>query len=152
MDNNNINPALQSLQTLVGTWKIELTNASFLPDTEAILSGTVSFEWFEEGDFMIMRQGTKRKGVPWATWFIGRDQDSQNFTVLYIDDRRVTRVYEMSFEDRVWKIWRDSPEFSQRFMGQVGQDMKTIKASWEKSFDGEVWEHDFDITYIKEEK
>ena len=152
MENGNVNSVLQSLRELVGTWEMNLSNASFLPDPTTTISGTASFEWFEGGDFLIMRQGSKVNGVPWSTWFVGRDQDSQNYSILYIDDRRVSRVYEMSFDSSEWKIWRNSHGFSQRFTGAIDKDMKVIKASWEKSYDGKTWEHDFDITYIREDK
>src|SRR3954468_17571844 len=112
MENNNINPALQDIKEFIGTWEMELSNASFLPDPKIIIKGTAIFEWFEGGDFLILRQGTKNI-APWATWFIGRDKDSPNYTVLYLDDKQSSRVYEMSFEDRIWKIWRTSPGFTQ---------------------------------------
>ena len=83
MDNYNINPALQDLKELIGTWEMELSNASFLPDLKTIIKGTASFEWFEGGDFLILRQGIKKKET-WATWFIGHDEDSQNYTILYL--------------------------------------------------------------------
>lgn len=149
MESNDLNPTLLDLRGLVGTWKMELSNASFLPDPETTLTGAASFEWFEGGDFLIMRQGSKENGLPWATWFVGRDQDSQNYSILYVDDRRVSRVYEMSFDERVWKIWRHSRGFSQRFSGSIDKEMKLIKASWEKSRDGKTWEHDFDVAYIR---
>lgn len=149
MKSNNINPALKDLKMLAGTWTMELSNASFLPDPATTIKGSASFEWFEEGDFLMMRQGMKGNGMPWATWFIGRDEDAPNYAVLYIDDRHVSRVYEMSFAKGVWKIWRNSPKFSQRFTGKLSKDGKMIKASWEKTTDGMIWEHDFDITYIR---
>ena len=98
MGNNNINPALQVLTELIGTWEMELSNASFLPGPTEIIKGTATFEWFEGGDFLILRQGTKKKETPWATWIIGHDHDSLTYTVLYIDDRRFSRVYEMNLK------------------------------------------------------
>jgi hypothetical protein len=59
-------------------------------------------------------------------------------------------VYEMSLRDGVWKLWRDSPGFSQRFTGTFGDDGNTITGFWEKSGDGEAWEHDFDLAYTKQ--
>ena len=150
MKSNHTNPSLSELKILIGKWEMELSNASFLPDSAAILKGDASFEWFEDGDFLIMRQGTKGNGMPWATWFIGRDDSSPDYTVLYIDDRRVSRVYEMSFAKGVWKIWRNVPKFSQRFTGEIDKDVKMINTSWEKSTDGKNWEHDFDIKYTKQ--
>jgi hypothetical protein len=148
-ENNNINPALQGIKGFIGTWEMELSNASFLPDPKTIIKGTAVFEWFEEGDFLILRQGVKNAGTPWATWFIGHDKDSQNYTVLYIDDQQSSRVYEMSFAGEVWKIWRNAPEFIQRFTAEISKDKKTISGCWEKSTDSKTWHHDFDLTYRK---
>jgi hypothetical protein len=53
----------------------------------------------------------------------------------------------MSFDDGLWKMWRDSPNFSQRFEGKFSGDGETIHAHWEKSLDGKTWEHDFSLTY-----
>ena len=146
---NNINPALQELKQFIGTWEMEISNASFLPDANAIIKARASFEWFEEGEFLILRQGTKNKETPWAIWFIGHDKDAQNYTVFYIDDQQSSRVYEMSFENRIWKIWRNGPQFMQRFTGEINKDKNIISGYWEKSVDGKNWEHDFHLTYKK---
>ena len=53
----------------------------------------------------------------------------------------------MSFKDGVWKIWRNSPSFSQRFRGVLDKNNNTITAKWEKSSGGQKWEHDFDVKY-----
>src|ERR1700712_740170 len=103
MENNNINPALQNIKGFIGTWEMELSNSSFLPDPKTVIKGQAVFEWFEGGDFLILRQGKKEEG-PWATWFIGHDKDSQIYTVLYLDDRKTSRVYEMSFKNDTWKL------------------------------------------------
>ncbi len=93
--------------------------------------------------------GNKPPGTPDAIWLIGRDDSTADYTVLYYDSRRVSRVYQMSFSDGVWKMWRESPDFWQRYEGKVSDDGKTITARWEKSKDGATWEHDFDITYTR---
>jgi hypothetical protein len=144
---NAINPALQDLGFLAGTWTMELSNASFLPDPKAVVRGNVSFEWFDHGDFLVMRQGAKG-GTPYATWFIGRDQDSADYTVLYIDDRRVSRVYAMSLQKGEWRIWRNSPGWSQRFIGKLSKDKKTITGLWENKT-GSKWTRDFDVKYLR---
>jgi hypothetical protein len=146
---NNINPMLQDFAELIGDWEMVLSNTSVLPDPTAIINGTASFEWFEGGDFLILRQGTKKGETPWATWFIGHDKDSKNYTVLYLDDRQSSRVYEMSLENDTWKMWRNTPEFTQRFTGTISEDKKLIEGRWEKSTDGKTWAHDFDLTYRK---
>jgi hypothetical protein len=55
----------------------------------------------------------------------------------------------MSFNDGVWKMWRNDPGFFQRFIGTFSKDGKSISAQWENSSDGKTWEHDFDLTYTK---
>jgi hypothetical protein len=53
----------------------------------------------------------------------------------------------MSFGDGLWRMWRNTPDFSQRFEGQLSENHDIIKAHWEKALDGETWEHDFNVTY-----
>lgn len=143
------NPALQDLDVLVGHWTMELSNASFLPQTSDVVTGQVTFEWLMAGAFFVMYMGERPPGTPDATWLISRDESVPHYHTFYYDTRKVSRVYEMSFSDGIWKMWRNSSDFSQRFEGQVSKDGKTITAHWEKSSDGLTWEHDFDVKYIK---
>jgi hypothetical protein len=121
--------------------------ASFLPDPSTTIHGQASFEWLEGGDFLVARQGSKAAGPPYSTSIIGRDETTETYTVLYFDDRGVSRVYQMSLEGQVWKEWRHAPGFSQRFTGTISVDGNTIRASWEKSSDGSTWQHDFNLIY-----
>lgn len=143
------NPALKHLEVLVGDWDMELSNASFLPDPSETIKGQVSFKWVQDGAFLMLRMGDKPPGPPTAIWLISRDESTANYTVLYYDARSVSRVYQMSFSESVWKMWRESPDFWQRYEGTLSNDSKTITAHWEKSSDGTNWEHDFDLTYTK---
>jgi hypothetical protein len=142
------NPALKDLEVLIGDWDLELSNASFLPDPSATFRGRVSIAWLEAGGFMVMHQGT-RPTAPFATWVIGRDDASETYQVFYFDDRRVSRIYAMSFANRVWKLWREAPGFSQRFTATLSPDGDRITSAWEKSSDGQHWEHDFDLAYTR---
>jgi hypothetical protein len=69
--------------------------------------------------------------------------------MLYADSRSVFRVYQMSLSGGVWKIWRDSPQFYQRFTGTFSDDGNTITGQYEFSSDGTNWATDFDLTYRK---
>lgn len=60
----------------------------------------------------------------------------------------------MSFADGVWRLWRQSPDFSplsfsQRYEGTFSDDGRTIAGRWEISHDGSTWEHDFDLNYAR---
>ena len=141
------NPALVGLEFLSGEWDMELSNAPFLPSREDTAHGHVTFEWIEDGAVLVMRQSEQPGTPPSARWAIGRDEADPDFKVLYSDSRGVSRIYEMSFTEGTWRLWRDHPGFSQRFEGQVSPNGKKIVAHWEKSFDSATWEHDFDVTY-----
>jgi len=73
---------------------------------------------------LVMRQAEKSGKPPSARWTIGRDESGTDYTVLYADTRGVSRVYRMSFAEGLWKLWRNSPNFSQRFEGHVNSDKR----------------------------
>jgi hypothetical protein len=142
------NPALEAIAFLYGDWIGEVSNAAFLADADAKAEMPVSFEWLAGGAALMMRQGERPPSPPSATWIIGRDEATADFAVLYNDARGVSRVYEMSFADRTWKMWRTNLTFSQRFEGALSRDASEIDAHWEKSTDGgKTWHHDFDMTF-----
>lgn len=142
-----VNPSLKDLAFLTGKWDMKISNASFLPSLSEVIDAPASFEWYADGEFIILKQGTKETAH--ATWIIGHDQGAPNYTVLYYDDRHFSRVYEMSFENNTWKIWRNAPGFVQSFESKVSKDKNTITGAWGKSTDGKKWEHDFDLTYTR---
>jgi len=84
-----------------------------------------------------------------SQWIIGRDESSASFCVLYSDDRRVSRIYQMTMTRGVWRMRRDAPGFYQRFEGRFANKNRTIRDFWERSTDGRHWVHDFDLTFTK---
>lgn len=143
------NPVLIDLRVLVGQWDMELSNAAFLPDRSATVKGEISVEWLEDEAFLIMRMGGGQSTSPGAIWLFSRDESSSDYKVSYYDDRHVSRIYEMSFFDNMWKIWREFPGFSQRYEGKISTDANTISGHWDKSTEGQEWGHDFDVTYTR---
>jgi len=139
------NPSLADLQVLVGDWNIELR----FPNSPSSVMGHASYEWLEDGAFLVMHTGSKQAGTPYSTCIVGRDDVSKPYTMLYFDNRGVSRVYMMSLEGKQWKQWRDNPGFSQRFFGELSDDGNTIRARWEKCEDGKEWAHDFDLIYTR---
>ena len=144
------NPSLKALEVLAGRWEMVIR---WSPKTHELVGGPASvrgdahFDWIEDGRALVLRQGGN--GAPQASWVIGRDEASDGYCVLYADSRGISRVYEMSFAGGVWRIWRNAAGFSQRFEGRVSVDGRTIDGWWEKSTDGQSWERDFDLTYVK---
>jgi hypothetical protein len=149
MEANIANPALADLAFLVGDWDMALSGASFLADREQILHGRAEFQPIEAGALLAMRQGVEPPNPPQASWVIGRDESQDHYTVLYTDPRGVSRVYEMMLSDRHWRIWRDDPDFSQRFEATISTDRNEMVGRWEKRSSKAGWEHDFDLTYTR---
>jgi hypothetical protein len=143
-----LNPSLAPLAVLVGDWRVELTNAEFLePGTS--MSGTLSVSWLHEA-FLVLRSTTDADGPPTSVSVIGRNEDRDDYELLYADDRGVSRIYRMTFADGVWIQHREDPGFHQRFQGTVDPGGDRISASWTKSHDdGATWQHDFDLTYTR---
>lgn len=138
------NPALEKFAILVGAWKVEAISC------ELKQQGHASFEWLDRGGFLVERWDFAPEEIPpAATWIIGSDESSQTCSVLYYDARSVSRVLNMSIEDGTWKMWRNSEDFSQRFIGKISPDGNTINVNLEKSFDGKNWMHDFDLVYTR---
>jgi hypothetical protein len=143
---------LEALEPLVGEWSL-IAHFEGLPPMDA--GARVTFEWLAGKAFLIERWEVPVPEAPDGIAIIGADPESAgNYLQHYFDSRGVARVYKMSFEDGVWKLWRDEPDFSpldfsQRFIGTVSDDGKTIAGSWEICHDGTTWEHDFDLTYVK---
>jgi hypothetical protein len=139
------NATLKDLEALVGEWDIEIV----LPaDPPTIMRGRVTFEWLEGGAFLVMRE-VEWSGPSGSVAVIDRVVAAETYAMLYFDARGVSRVYEMSVGDGVWKQWRSAPGFSQRFTGAFSDDGSTIAARWEHSSDGSHWNHDFDLTYTR---
>jgi hypothetical protein len=146
-------PALSVLQPLVGAWTMKITwseKTRELVGGPPSVEGLVTFEWSPSGSTLV--QTVNDGGTAVATWgFVPNKEISGAFRALYADSRGVSRIYEMSFTDGLWKIWRAAPGFHQRFASRISPDGRTIEGRWEKSEDGEHWENDFDLTYTKAE-
>ncbi len=139
------NPVLRRLDAFVGKWDAEII---FPGNQPLIARAPASFEWLDDRRFfLIYRVGTEGSEYPVSQSMIGADDAMEAYTILYSDSRGVTRIYQMSLRDGVWRQWRDDPTFSQRFSATFSEDGHTIKGAWEKSEDGKNWEHDFDLIY-----
>jgi hypothetical protein len=53
----------------------------------------------------------------------------------------------MAIGDGEWTLSRDHPGFSQHFIGKMDGDM--IAGLWQLSRDGQTWDEDLAITFIR---
>ena len=146
------NEALAALEVLVGEWSME---ARFDEMSPAGADARVVFEWLTGGQFLVQRWSVPVPEAPDGIALIGQDTAiTGRYLQHYFDSRGVARVYQMTLDDGVWKLWRDAPDFSpldfgQRFTGTISRDGQVIEGAWEVSDDGKSWRHDFDLTYRK---
>ena len=140
------NPALAPLGVLVGTWNTVGTHPLVPGKT---FHGRTAVEWIEGGAFLIMRSQIDEPEIPSGIAILGTDDATGECAMLYFDERGVSRRYEASFRDSEWRWWRNAPGFSQRFVGSVAADGRTIVSHGEFSRDGEHWEPDLALTYTR---
>jgi hypothetical protein len=57
--------------------------------------------------------------------------------------------YEVTVRDGQWKWWRNGPGFSQRAVGTIAKDGRTIVTRGEYSRNGDRWEPDLELTYTR---
>jgi hypothetical protein len=140
------NPALEPLSVLVGTWNTVGTHP-LVPGTT--FHGRTTFDWLEGGAFLIMHSQIDEPGIPSGIAVFGSDDTTGECSMLYFDERGVSRRYEASLRDGVWRWWRNAPGFSQRFTGTISADGRTIVGRGEMSRDGASWEPDLRLTYTR---
>ena len=146
MNESTDTAARERLEAFVGEWAIEAGPPEGPPWPG---EGRVTFEWFDGAPLLIQRSHVDLPEAPDTVAVIGCDGKNDSYFQLYTDDRDVQRLYGMSLEDGVWKLWREGEPFSQRFTGTLSDDGNTIAGRWEMSEDGETWRTDFDMTYTR---
>ena len=146
----------ERLEPLIGEWNMQAVFPSSSPidSSEAQGAARTVFGWLPGRQFLVQRWEVAHPAAPDGIAGIGFDASRGCYLQHYFDSRGVARLYEMSFADRVWKLWRTKPDFSpldfsQRYTGSFSEDGRTIKRSWESSSDGSNWEHDFELIYTK---
>jgi hypothetical protein len=147
--------ALEDLEPLVGAWTLE-AHFDWLPKPPPEADdAVVTFEWMPGDQLLVERWTIPVPEAPDGLAVIGPDPESPGaFLQHYFDTRGVVRVYKMTFDGTVWRLWRDEPDFSplefrQRFAGTLSDDGNRIDATWEICHDGTTWEKDFDLTYTR---
>ena len=151
-------PGLQPLNRLAGAWTTEATH----PALQGVVHGTVDIEWLEGEQFLILRARTDHPDFPDAISIIGHMETDRvgkptstlraavakpGLSMHYFDSRGVFRAFGVSITDESWKIWRDSPGFSQRFAATFADGGDTILGRWQLCKDNVHWKDDLQITY-----
>jgi hypothetical protein len=138
------------LDVLVGQWTVTARFPGDVP-TDAAAARSV-FEWILDGRYLVQRTEISVPGVPDSMSVVAADGES--YTQHYYDSRGVTRLYAMTFADRVWTLTREAADFSpldfrQRFVGTVSPDGERIDGAWEVGTPDGGWKLDFEVTYTR---
>jgi len=145
--------SLDRLDGLIGEWDMEASFEAgyFGPGSPALTAGggQTTFEWLEGRFFLTQRFVNEHPDAPSGIALIGAGAEPASFVQRYYDSRGVERVYQMTLDGGLWKLWREAPGFCQRYTGQISDDGDTITGAWEFSPDGQAWRHDFGLTYLR---
>ncbi|HTJ45896.1 MAG TPA: hypothetical protein VL463_27520 [Kofleriaceae bacterium] len=138
------NPALAKLAGLVGEWTTEGTHPMVPGKT---FHGRVTFEWIEDGAFLRMRSRTDEPEIPDGVAVFGSDDEHGTHSMLYFDERKVSRRYEVEVRDDGLRWSRDSSKLAQRYDLRIVDGGARMIGKGELSRDGASWEGDLSLTY-----
>jgi hypothetical protein len=136
---------LETLEPLVGGWT---TQATFV-DRDDVFRGTTTFAWFGGGSYLIQHASMEDPIFPTAIMLTGPAVGGERVVQHYFDSRGIARIYEVSLEGGLLRLWRDDADFAQRYSGRFGADGSTIEGAWEIREPGEGWRHDFAFSYTR---
>lgn len=138
------NPALKPFEVLIGEWKTVGVHP-LVPGT--IFHGHTSFKWMESGAFISMHSEIDEEGIPSGIAVFGSDDATGKYFMLYFDERKVSRKYDIFFNADTLNWRRDSPGFSQRLTMTISDDGNVIISNGELSRDNMTWEKDLELTF-----
>lgn len=134
-------PVLAPFDALIGTWTTEATHPMF----DAVVPGSVTFEWLEGGHFLIQRSHNDHVSFPDAISVIGAPEDGGGLVAEYFDSRGVRRTYRASLDDGVLRFCRDAAGFNQRFEGTPADD--AFDGVWQVAETPGDWKDDLKVAY-----
>lgn len=140
------NPAIEALDVLVGDWNLTLSDAWFLESRDVRRHGDATVRWLGESFVELVAE---LEGEPTWHFVFGRSDANEQLIALYHDPRPTSRVFRMTYGDGDWRMWREDPDFHQRFVATVMSDR--IDGRFEASDDaGATWRKDFDLTFDRQ--
>jgi hypothetical protein len=143
------NPKLAAFTPFIGVYTT-VGSHSMMPGVT--LHGRTSFEWHEGGAFLCVRSEIDEAQIPSAIAFIGSDDEAGALTMLYFDERTVSRRFQVEVNDDTVRWWRNAPGFSQRFVLTRALAGDKLRGVSELSKDDATWHQDLELTYTRTER
>ena len=141
-----VNAKLQPLCLFVGQWKTMSTHPLRPGMT---IPGFATVDWIEDGSFLRIRSDVEAEGFPSGVLILGGDDASDTGSILYFDERGVSRIFQWELSGRSLKAWRNAPKFSQRFTYALSEDGNTVAFTSELSRDDATWPKDMEQTWSR---
>jgi hypothetical protein len=138
------NPALEPLAPLIGEWRTTGTHPLVPGKT---FHGRTSFSWHEDGAFVVMRTEIDEPEIPSAVAMLGSDDAAGSLSMLYFDEREISRRYTVDVADGEVAWHRDEAGFAQRMVLQIAADGTRLDGRGTMARDGGPWEDDLQLTY-----
>jgi hypothetical protein len=126
---------------LIGTWATEATH----PAIGATVAGRTTFEWLSGDQYVIQRSSNEHEQFPDSISVIGPPEGGIGLLMEYFDSRGVRRTYNISLADGTLRVWRDDPEFAQRYSAALDDDAFT--GLWQVARTPGDWQDDLAVSY-----
>ena len=140
------NAALAAFAPLIGRWKMAGTHP-MVPGVQ--LHGETTFEWLDDGAFVLWRSSMDDSRFPVGVAMFGSDDERGEYFMLYFDSRGVSRKYDVGVDGNTIRWWRNAPKLSQRQTWTIAGDGRSVVAKGEMSRDGGAWEGDLSGTLTR---
>jgi hypothetical protein len=95
----------------------------------------------------VMRSEIDEPEIPNGVAVVGSDDAAGTFTMLYFDERDISRRYTVEVGDGEVSWYRDEAGFAQRMVLTVAADGSRLDAQGTMSRAGGPWEDDLQLTY-----
>ena len=140
------NKALAPFAALIGRWRMSATHP-MLPGEQ--FRGEATFEWLDDGAFVLWRSSIEDSRFPVGVAILGSDDERGEYFMLYFDDRGVSRKYDVAVDGNTIRWWRNPTSLSQRQVWTIADNTRTFTGKGEMSRNGGAWEGDLEVAYTR---
>lgn len=138
------NPALRMFKKLIGEWKTVGKHPAL---TDELLIGKSTFEWIEGGAFLRWYSVVNHKIFPAGIAIFGSDDVTGEIVMVYFDERKVSRIQNVTFKKNTLKWYRITKKFSQKYTWTIKKNK--IVSKGKLSTNGKTWKKDLEQTFTR---
>jgi hypothetical protein len=142
------NPALKGFAFLLGTWRTEGTHPQ-VPDKT--FHGRTRFELGYGGAFLVMHSEIDEPEIPSGVAIIASDDAGGPWSMLYFDERGVSRRYTVSVGHREMTTELNDPKFSQTMTLRADPTAGTLQSRGRMKEGDGPWQDDLELTYRRDD-